>query len=253
MKSLLSLLLAVVLSSVTMSARFKMDILLEPTQTDSISIVELPHLGLAVPLGGDSLMIIDDELPVVHVKNYDMSDNFIATDSTFYYSSDYFIYSLSPSSGDTERVAILDNNQFSLYPATHNSFFAVTSDDNYSRCQLFDPVHKVYSDILEIDLPIFKVSANNDHLIVWAGDNLLLVGENGNVAPLITESSVRDFVLADEGVFFADDDGIYLIKSLTEQIKLSHTSVIRLWYIDNILYGLAESGHLFAIHDIELP
>lgn len=248
MKTLLSLLTAVAISGVTVNAEFNMNILLEPSQTDSISVVELPHLGIATPLGGDSLMIIDDEFPVIHVKNFATAENFIATDSIFYYSEGYFIYSLYPTDGKTERVAVLDNDRFTLYPATDDSFFAVTSDDTYSRCQLFDPVNKVYSDILEIDLPIYKVAANEDHLIIWAADNLLLVGENGNLATLLTEPSIRDFVLTDDGIIYADNEGIYLIKSLTEQLKLTQASIVRLWYVDNILYGLTESGHLFAIY-----
>lgn len=249
MKTLIALFVTFVLSCGTVHAKLNITILLEPSQTDSIHIVELPKLGIAMPLRGDSLMIIDNNLPVVHVKNYTGTNNFIATDSVVYYSVDNFIYSLSPSNGESKRVAVIDNDQFTLYPAVGNSFFVVTSDEEYSRCQLFDPVNKIYSDILEIEAPIYKVAANDNHVIVWAGNNLLLVGNNGNIATLITEPSIRDFVLTDNGIIFADDEGLYIVKSITQQTHLTTLSVTRLWYVADILYILTESGHLFAIYN----
>lgn len=249
MKTIIAFFITFVLSAGSLHAKLKINILLEPSQTDSIHIVELPKLGIAVPLGGDSLMIVDNNLPVVHVKNYAGAINFIATDSMVYYSTDNFIYSLNPSNGYSKRVAVIDNDQFSLYPALGNSFFVVTSDDEYSRCQLFDPENKVYSDVLGIEAPIYKVVANEEHVIVWAGDNLLLVGNQGKVAPLLSDTSLRDFVLTDKGIIFADDEGLYLIESITEQKLISTLPIMRLWYIADILYGLTDSGYLFAVYD----
>jgi hypothetical protein len=249
MKTLISIFITLSLSFGSLHAKLNINILLEPSQTDSIFIVELPKLGIAIPLGGDSLMIVDNNLPVVHVKNYAGANNFIVTDSLVYYSADNFIYSLNPSNGDSKRVAVMDNGQFSLYPAVENSFFVVTSDDEYSRCQLFDPVNKVYSDVVGVEAPIYKVVANEQHVIVWAGDNLLLVGSQGKIAPLLTEPSLRDFVLTEKGIIFADEEGLYLIESITEQKLISTLAITRLWYVGDILYGLTDSGYLFAVYD----
>lgn len=223
--------------------------LLEPDQTDSITIIELPLLGLAMPLGGDSVMIIDNDFPVIHVSAFANARNFIATDSTFYYSESNFIYTISPDGKNHTQVSVIDNEQFTMYPAIGSSFFVVTSDDNYSCCQLFDPENHVYSEVLSIDAPIYKVTANENHVIVWAGDHILLVGEQGKIAPLLTEPTLKDFVLTPMGLILADDDGIYLYKSLEEQTFIAPIRATRIWYVADILYILCDSGALIALYE----
>lgn len=229
-----------------------MNRLLEPEQTDSINIMELPRLGLAMPLGGDSVMIIDNECPVIHVSALaNAHRDFVATDSAFYFSEGNFIYAISPDGKSHEQVAVLDNEQFTMYPAVGSSFFVVTADDDYSCCQLFDPINHVYSDVLQINGPIYKVAANENHLIVWAGDHLLLVGEKGKAVPLLTEPTLRDFVLTPKGIVVAADEGIYLYKSLKEQIRIAPVCATRLWYVADILYILSDSGALVALYEEE--
>ena len=78
---------------------------------------------------------------------------------------------------------------------------------------------------------------------------MLLVGSQGKIAPLFTEPSLRDFVLTEKGIIFADEEGLYLIESITEQKLISTLAITRLWYVGDILYGLTDSGYLFAVYD----
>lgn len=242
-----------ILSAIHFNAYGKIGVtqLLEPDQTDSITIVELPLLGLAMPLGGDSVMIIDNDFPVIHISAFTNARNFIATGSAFYYSEGNFIYAISPDGTSHTQVAVMDNEQFTMYPAVGSSFFVVTSDDTYSCCQLFDPINHVYSEVLSIDAPIYKVVANENHVIVWAGDHVLLVGEQGKTVPLLTEQTLKDFVLTPKGIIFADDEGMYLYKSLEEQTYIAPIRAIRLWYVADILYILCDSGALIALYEEE--
>ncbi len=144
---------------------------------------------------------------------------------------------------------MLDNEQFSLYPANASAFFVVTSDELHADCLLFDPVAAVYTEIISIDAPIFKVVANDDHLLVWSGNHILTVGENGQAVPIISDETLRDMVLVPSGLIVATDDGLLLLNSPIKAKVFCELPVQRLWYINEILYLLTDTGYLLALYN----
>lgn len=232
------------------NADMKLAVMLEPAQTDSLTFMELPSLGLAVKLGGDSLLVVGAEtMAPLHIPAYEGATNLIATDSTMYCSEGHFIYAITSDGMDRTEVGVLDNEQFSLFPATGTSFLVVSSDELHADCLLFDPVASVYSEVMSINAPIFKAVANDEHLLVWAGNHILTIGNGGQAASIFTDDSIRDMVLTPSGLIVATDQGLLLFTSLVDAKVLYELPVQRLWYIDETLYLLTDNGYLLALYD----
>lgn len=249
MRKLIFLICLIVEFTQSIQAGLKMSVMLTPEQTDSLKLVELPSIGLALELGGDSLMVIGAEtMPPLHIPAYEGARNLIATDSTMYCSEGHYIYAISPGGLDRTEVAVLDNDQFYLYPANGSTFLVVTTDELHADCLLFDPVAGVYTEIISIDSPIFKAVANDEHILVWSGNHILTVGENGQAVPIISDETIRDMVLAPSGLFVATEDGVLLFNSPVEAKVFCELPIQRLWYINETLYLLTDTGYLLALY-----
>ncbi len=237
MRKFLLLVLMTLACTRMLRAEMEMAVMLKPEQTDSVTFVELPSLGLALELGGDSLLVIGAEtMPPLHIPAYEGATNLVAADSTLYCSEGHFIYAIEPGGKVRNEVAVLDNEQFTLYPANGTAFIVVTSDELHANCLLFDPVSAVYTEILSIDAPVFKAVANDDHLLVWAGNHILAVGEGGQAVPVLTDETLRDIVLTPSGIIVATDDGLILFSSPVDARILTELPVQRLWFINETLY-----------------
>lgn len=242
--------LAILICVFALASRAGVRVLLTPEQSKGLEFVNLPAVGLAVELGGDSLMVLDgDEMPVVHIPACEGATNIIATDSLFYCSVGNFICEISPDGKELKDVAVLDNDCFTLYPAAGTSFFAVTADDEFSSCILFDPAAEVYQPVFDIAAPVFKIEANEAHVFAWIGNDIIAVGANGAMANLLSDPTMRDFVLTPKGILVASDSGLHLIKSLKEEKTVSAQKVARLWYIGGELFALLDDGYLLAVDD----
>lgn len=250
MKKLISAVLIVLGCWNSVWADTKLSVILTPEQTDSLAFVELPSLGLAIELGGDSLLVVGAEtMPPLHIPAYEGAKNLVATDSALYCSEGHFIYAITPGGKERKEVAVLDNDQFTLYPANGTSFLEVTSDELHAICLLFDPVASVYSEILSIDAPIFKAVANYEHLLIWAGNHILTIGDGGQAVPILSSEGIRDMVITPSGLTVATDDGLLLFTSLIDAKIINELPIQRLWYIDDTLYMLTDSGYLLALYD----
>lgn len=225
-------------------------IVLQAGEAKDIEISQIPGIGIVSYLDGDSLMILDDpELPIVHIKAIDGARQIVATDSAVYCAVGHYICRLLEECDTLVDVAVIDNNQFRLYPASGDSFFVVSSDEEWASCKLFDPTNGVYADILDIDMPIYKVLANSNHVFAWLDDNVVAIGAEGAIATLIKDSTLRDIEFTVRGLLAANDEGLWLIESPDSIKHLSNRTFKRLWYMPDILYLQTDDDSVIAIDD----
>ncbi len=225
-----------------------MRLVLDRDESRSIQIGGLPGVGIVAFLDGDSLMSLDDaELPVIHIPAIKDARQVLITDSAFYCVEDNYICRLDLGKNELHDVAVLDNDRFTLYPACGNSFFAVTADEDFSNCLLFDPESGTYSKVLDYPGPIRKMVASRDHVFAWIDESVCLVGGDEALATLITDPALNDIVLTPHGLVAANSEGLWLIVSPSDVRLISRMKAGALWFVGNSLYLLHESGCLIAV------
>lgn len=224
--------------------------LLTSEEIKNIEIKELPGIGLCTDLDGDSVMLIDyEDLPIVHIPAKADARQIIVCDSTIYGAVGNAIYA------DTCSVPtmILDNKEFVLYPATAETFFVCTSDSTWSDLMIVNPKEKLYSNVLSVAEPIYKIVANDEHVLALMRNQVVAIGSGNEIAPLYENVGLNDIELSPYGLFMATHEGLFIAPSLNNERLVSTKSFARIWWINETLYLLDQKGSLWAVENFKLP
>lgn len=223
--------------------------LLTSEEIKNIEITELPGIGLCADLDGDSVMLIDyEDLPVVHIPAKADARQIIVCDSTIFGAVGNAIYA------DTCSVPtmILDNKEFVLYPATAETFFVCTSDSTWTDLMLVNPKQKLYSHILSVAEPIYKIVANEEHVLALMRNQVVAIGAGSEIAPLYENAGLNDIALSPYGLFMATNEGLFIAPTLNNERLVSTKPFARIWWINETLYLLDQKGSLWAVENCKL-
>lgn len=247
MKKNLFLLILLASIFISMMAKPVTRVIMTGAELEGLDIAELPGVGMCINLDGDSLIYLDDpELPILHLPSKSDTRQIIVCDTTIYGSVGAGVYA----NADTIPVIILDNESFSLYPASGSTFYVCTADSLNSSLILVDPLSGAYSYVSEIDAPIYKVVANDQHTLALLDNEIVAVGANNEMATLFEGQGINDMALSPMGLFIATDSGLYLTSHLSELELWTSRKCLRVWWINKSLYVLDSSGTLVAIDNL---
>lgn len=249
MKQIIFILLAAVALSV--SAQIGHTTLLRPEEmkVNPNDIIQLHGIGLCLQCGPDSLMVLDNpELGAVHWVEPNLARDYVVAAGAVYAAEGDSIYRVATELQQSKFLARMDNEQFMLYSANAEEFFAVTSDEDFSCVYRINPVQNTCIPEMSIQAPIQKISSYNGRSVMWIDDQIFLMDvDNDKYTYIFSWPTISDMVLTPMGLMIATADGIYWVTDVDGGAILYPKSVSRVWWDDDdILYVYLPDGTIEA-------
>ena len=216
-------------------------------------IIHLPGLGLGLKCGPDSVILFDNpELAAVRWLEPTGVRSIAACGGQFYAAEGDSIYRIATAAAPRKFIGRMDNEQFSLYPATDSTFFACTADEDFSCVYEINPLRQTCMPYISVQAALLKLSAHGGNTMIWIDDQILLAMADEKLVPVFSSESICDMVMTPVGLMAATADGLYWITEPGKGACLVNEPISRVWWDDaDVLYYLTASGNLFAVVGME--
>lgn len=213
-------------------------------------IIQLQGIGLCLQCGSDSMMVLDNpNLDAVYWVEPNLARDYVVATGMVYAAEGDSIHRVATDSLPSKLLARMDNEQFMLYPANADEFFAVTADEEFSCVYRLNPLNNTCVPEMSIQAPIQKISSYNGRSVMWIDDQILLMdADNEKYTYIFSWPTISDMVLTPLGLMVATADGVYWVTDPDGGAVLYPKPVNRVWWDDDdILYVLRTDGTLEAL------
>ncbi len=212
-------------------------------------ILHLPGIGLGLKCGADSVMMLDNpELSSIRWIEPNDARSIVGCGGSIYAAEGDSIYRVATEAMPRQLIGRLDNEQFSLYPATDSTFYACTADEDFSCVYEVSPVERTCMPFISVEAALMKLSTVGDNTVIWIDDQILLAMSGGQLTPVFSSPTISDMQLTPVGLMVATTEGLYWITAPGKGAVIVGEPVSRVWW-DNagVLYYLVTGGDLYAV------
>lgn len=216
-------------------------------------VLQVPGVGLCYAADNDSIIMFNDlALEKLGFLQRGVPRSLVALTDGIYAAQGDSIVRMATDSVPSKFICRLDNEQFHISPASGNSIFALTADEEFSCVYEVFPEDDTIEPVFSVDGPVNKIFRRGEHTLIWADDMILRLNDDQSVTPVYESDKITDVAMSSIGLMIAQLDGIYLMPSLDSVSLLTKEPVQALWWEDgDILYYLSASGDVIAISGIE--
>lgn len=255
MKTKYVMLMLALLCALPASAIYRVSLLSHKEMAvDAGKIMNLSGLGLGILCGSDSVMLIDNpELAVLHWAEPNNARSIVGCGSAFYAADGDSIYRIATDLAPRKFIGRLDNEQFTLAPATDSTFYAITADEDFSCVYEINPVTGYCDPVISIKAPLLKIARLGENLLLWVDDTIMIAKNNDSkLVPLYSAPDILDVEVSPIGTFVATGKSVIWFTGLGEGVDILSEGVTHLWWDnDDILYYRNMAGDILGIVGLE--